>query len=63
MSKKIDAFSGPLEVVNRLQEIFGTSRLSGILELPRIVCIGSQSSGKSSVLEAIMGREFLPRGL
>nr|ANM86800.1 dynamin-related protein 1 [Stygiella incarcerata] len=62
MSKKIDAFFGPLEVVNRLQEIFGTSRLSGILELPRIVCIGSQSSGKSSVLEAIMGREFLPRG-
>ena len=31
------------------------------LELPSIVVIGSQSSGKSSVLEAIVGREFLPK--
>ncbi|SCZ93421.1 BZ3500_MvSof-1268-A1-R1_Chr6-3g08649 [Microbotryum saponariae] len=32
------------------------------LTLPSIVVIGSQSSGKSSVLEAIVGREFLPKG-
>ncbi|KAI9297897.1 hypothetical protein K502DRAFT_287278 [Neoconidiobolus thromboides FSU 785] len=32
------------------------------LHLPSIVVIGSQSSGKSSVLEAIVGREFLPKG-
>lgn len=31
------------------------------LTLPNIVVIGSQSSGKSSVLEAIVGREFLPK--
>lgn len=31
------------------------------LALPSIVVIGSQSSGKSSVLEAIVGREFLPK--
>jgi dynamin-like GTPase MGM1, mitochondrial len=31
------------------------------LTLPSIVVIGSQSSGKSSVLEAIVGREFLPK--
>jgi hypothetical protein len=31
------------------------------LKLPSIVVIGSQSSGKSSVLEAIVGREFLPK--
>jgi dynamin-like GTPase MGM1, mitochondrial len=30
--------------------------------LPSIVVIGSQSSGKSSVLEAIVGHEFLPKG-
>ena len=30
--------------------------------LPAIVVIGSQSSGKSSVLEAIVGHEFLPKG-
>ncbi|CAO3588277.1 unnamed protein product [Absidia cylindrospora] len=32
------------------------------LKLPSIVVIGSQSSGKSSVLEAIVGHEFLPKG-
>jgi len=31
-------------------------------KLPVIVVIGSQSSGKSSVLEGIVGHEFLPKG-
>lgn len=35
---------------------------SETLTLPSIVVIGSQSSGKSSVLEAIVGHEFLPKG-
>jgi replication fork clamp-binding protein CrfC len=35
---------------------------SNALTLPSIVVIGSQSSGKSSVLEAIVGHEFLPKG-
>ena len=30
--------------------------------MPQIVVIGGQSSGKSSVLESIVGRDFLPRG-
>jgi hypothetical protein len=34
---------------------------SDTLKLPSIVVIGSQSSGKSSVLEAIVGHEFLPK--
>ena len=38
-------------------------KLPGIWEsLPQIVVIGGQSSGKSSVLESIVGRDFLPRG-
>ncbi|KAJ1995158.1 mitochondrial dynamin GTPase Msp1 [Coemansia spiralis] len=37
-------------------------RHSNALRLPSIVVIGSQSSGKSSVLEAIVGQEFLPKG-
>ena len=32
------------------------------IELPQIVVVGAQSSGKSSVLESIVGRDFLPRG-
>ncbi|KAG8213237.1 P-loop containing nucleoside triphosphate hydrolase protein [Butyriboletus roseoflavus] len=35
---------------------------SDSLKLPSIVVIGSQSSGKSSVLEAVVGHEFLPKG-
>ena len=36
--------------------------LENVLDLPRIVAIGSQSSGKSSVIESLVGRDFLPRG-
>ena len=36
--------------------------LDSVLDLPRIVAIGSQSSGKSSVIESLVGRDFLPRG-
>lgn len=32
------------------------------IRLPLIVVVGSQSLGKSSVLEAIVGQEFLPKG-
>ncbi|KAI5187479.1 vacuolar protein sorting-associated protein 1 [Nematocida homosporus] len=32
------------------------------LNLPQIVVVGAQSSGKSSVLENIVGGDFLPRG-
>lgn len=35
---------------------------SDALKLPSIVVVGSQSSGKSSVLETIVGHEFLPKG-
>jgi len=29
----------------------------------QVAMVGNQSSGKSSVLEALVGRDFLPRGL
>ncbi|KAJ5091633.1 hypothetical protein NUU61_006503 [Penicillium alfredii] len=47
-----------IEIRNILQSVGQT----GTLTLPSIVVIGSQSSGKSSVLEAIVGHEFLPKG-
>ncbi|KAF9583398.1 vacuolar protein sorting-associated protein 1, partial [Lunasporangiospora selenospora] len=45
-----------------LQDAFSTVGVHNPVDLPQIVVIGSQSSGKSSVLENIVGRDFLPRG-
>ena len=36
--------------------------LSDYISMPRIAVLGSQSSGKSSLLEQIVGLNFLPRG-
>ena len=36
--------------------------VSDYIKLPRIAVLGTQSSGKSSVLESIVGIDFLPRG-
>lgn len=47
-----------IEIRNMLQRVGQSSTLT----LPSIVVIGSQSSGKSSVLEALVGHEFLPKG-
>lgn len=51
-----------IPVVNKLQDVFGAIGHQAI-DLPQIVVCGSQSVGKSSVLENIVGRDFLPRGL
>jgi GTP-binding protein EngB required for normal cell division len=45
-----------------IRSLLQTIGQSESLTLPSIVVIGSQSSGKSSVLEAIVGHEFLPKG-
>jgi dynamin 1-like protein len=58
-----------IPLVNQLQDVFccaaeptqsAQSEFGALL--PQIVVVGAQSSGKSSVLENIVGREFLPRG-
>eukprot|EP01065_Artemidia_motanka_P052375 TRINITY_DN9448_c0_g1_i1.p1 TRINITY_DN9448_c0_g1~~TRINITY_DN9448_c0_g1_i1.p1 ORF type:complete len:698 (+),score=261.76 TRINITY_DN9448_c0_g1_i1:69-2096(+) len=51
-----------IPVMNRLQDVFSTANLTTKMDLPQIAVVGSQSSGKSSVLENIVGRDFLPRG-
>ncbi|KAK3213624.1 hypothetical protein GRF29_28g470727 [Pseudopithomyces chartarum] len=52
LTKKMIEIRGLLQTVGQSES----------LTLPSIVVIGSQSSGKSSVLEAIVGHEFLPKG-
>ncbi|XP_031479312.1 dynamin-related protein 3A-like isoform X5 [Nymphaea colorata] len=51
-----------IPIVNKLQDIFSQLGSSSTIELPQVSVVGSQSSGKSSVLEALVGRDFLPRG-
>ncbi|XP_059658284.1 dynamin-related protein 3A-like isoform X2 [Cornus florida] len=57
--------SSVIPIVNKLQDIFaplGVELYSKIKKLPQVAVVGSQSSGKSSVLESLVGRDFLPRG-
>jgi len=51
-----------IPAVNKLQDVFGQLGLESPVDLPQIMVVGSQSSGKSSVLESFVGRDFLPRG-
>ncbi|KAG5592645.1 hypothetical protein H5410_043159 [Solanum commersonii] len=61
---------GIIGLVNKIQRActllgdYGDDRTLPTLwdALPTIVVLGGQSSGKSSVLESIVGRDFLPRG-
>uniref|UniRef100_A0A7N8XSA2 dynamin GTPase n=1 Tax=Mastacembelus armatus TaxID=205130 RepID=A0A7N8XSA2_9TELE len=50
-----------IPVINKLQDVFNTVG-ADIIQLPQIVVVGTQSSGKSSVLESLVGRDILPRG-
>ncbi|KAG5669941.1 hypothetical protein PVAND_000230 [Polypedilum vanderplanki] len=51
-----------ISAINKLQDVFNTLNLPNSIQLPQIVMLGSQSTGKSSVLESIVRRPFLPRG-
>ncbi|KAH9622056.1 hypothetical protein KSS87_004391 [Heliosperma pusillum] len=51
-----------IPIVNKLQDIVAQLGSNQAFDLPQVAVVGSQSSGKSSVLEALVGRDFLPRG-
>lgn len=51
-----------IPLINSLQDVLGAIHTKLDISLPQIVVVGSQSSGKSSVLESIVGKDFLPRG-
>lgn len=50
-----------IQIINKLQEVFAVIGDHKI-DLPQIIVVGTQSSGKSSVLESLVGKPFLPRG-
>ena len=47
-----------INVIDELRDV----GLQQFIKLPRIAMLGGQSAGKSSVLESIVGLDFLPRG-
>ncbi|VDI51854.1 dynamin GTPase [Mytilus galloprovincialis] len=51
-----------IPIVNKLQDAFSSLGTPLSLDLPQIAVVGSQSAGKSSVLENFVGKDFLPRG-
>lgn len=64
-SKPSSIGSSVIPIINKLQDIFAPisgEELQSRVQLPQVAVVGSQSSGKSSVLEALVGRDFLPRG-
>ena len=50
-----------MPLINKLQDIFASAGLEELsdIDLPQIAVVGSQSSGKSSVLEALVSRVLL----
>lgn len=51
-------FKKLMTLIDKLRDI----GLSDHISMPKIAVLGSQSSGKSSLLESIVGMNFLPRG-
>ena len=51
-----------IPMFNLIDKALSQAGLDDKIELPKIAVIGSQSTGKSSVLESIAGFDFLPRG-
>ena len=65
MSKEVDNDNILFKKLRKLINLVDQLRDCGVQEyikLPRIASLGTQSSGKSSVLESIVGLDFLPRG-
>lgn len=52
-----------ISIVNKLQNVFHLIGEGNAVWLPQIVAVGDQSSGKSSVIENILGKSFLPKGV
>ena len=65
MTNKNEGMENLVLKINKLQDLFIQAGLNldhVRMKLPHIVVVGGQSVGKSSVLESIVGKSFIPRG-
>lgn len=51
-----------IPVTNQIRDALSSARLDLGVDLPQIAVVGGQSVGKSSLLEALVGKAFLPTG-
>lgn len=51
-----------IPIMDKIRDAIGLVSLGVDLNLPQIVVVGGQSVGKSSILEGLVGRAFLPTG-
>ena len=51
-----------LEIGNAISSIFGNLDSKIKIEIPRLVVVGTQSSGKSSLLNGLLSMDLLPTG-
>jgi predicted ABC-type transport system involved in lysophospholipase L1 biosynthesis ATPase subunit len=58
---KTSMFTNVRKLINVIDELRDYG-LDEQISLPRIAVLGTQSSGKSSLLENVVGLDFLPRG-
>jgi|JI6StandDraft_1071083.scaffolds.fasta_scaffold11037_10 predicted ABC-type transport system involved in lysophospholipase L1 biosynthesis ATPase subunit len=58
---KTQMFANVRKLINVIDELRDYG-LGEQISLPRIAVLGTQSSGKSSLLENVVGLDFLPRG-
>lgn len=58
---KTAMFANVRKLINVIDELRDYG-LDEQISLPRIAVLGTQSSGKSSLLENVVGLDFLPRG-
>ncbi|XP_044003391.1 dynamin-like isoform X2 [Aphidius gifuensis] len=58
----ISGMDSLVSIVNRLQDVTTRSRVTFEWDSPQIALVGGRSVGKSSLIESLVGRDFLPRG-
>jgi dynamin 1-like protein len=51
-----------LKIITELDAFVTKYKIKDKLQIPRIIVIGPQSVGKSSLLELLIGIKFLPKG-
>mmetsp|Transcript_5045 Transcript_5045/g.8658 ORF Transcript_5045/g.8658 Transcript_5045/m.8658 type:complete len:710 (+) Transcript_5045:62-2191(+) len=58
MDRITSRLRGLMDLMDKLQDL----GLDAVIKLPKVAVVGEQSTGKSSVLESLVGEDFLPKG-